>query len=101
MEEEAVPIGREHEGDIEDCGVGQPLLHASPEGVVVVLCLDDGDREVGFVEEEIVGPFLLASGHHLSPHDDPTIGEGVFPSPLVVLPAGLCQGRADVAIADI
>ena len=101
MEQEAISIGGEHEGDIEDCGVGQTLLHASPKGVVVVLCLDDCNREVGLEEEKVVGSLLLASGHHLSSDDNPAVGEGVFPSPLVVFPTGLCQGRADVAIADV
>ena len=38
------------------------LLDACANGVVVVLCLDDGDGDIGLVVEYVVSAFLCASG---------------------------------------
>ena len=55
--EEGVAVGAVSERHIEDFGVFKCLLHASPYAVVVVFGLDDSEREVRFVGEDVVGLF--------------------------------------------
>ena len=77
------------------------MLHACTKGMVVVFCLDDRNRKIGFVEKEVVGSFLLTPGDHLASDDDPSVSEGIFSTPLVVLPAGPGESGADIAVANI
>ena len=51
------------------------LLHAVADGVVVVLGLDDGDRDVRLVVENVVGALGLAAGDQLAADDDAALGE--------------------------
>ena len=44
VEEEAVTVGGEDEGDVEHLGVPEALLHPVSDAVVVVLRFDDGER---------------------------------------------------------
>ncbi len=73
--QEGVAVGAVGEGNIEDLGVVQRLLHAGADGVVVVLGLDDGERDVGLVEEDVVGLLGVAALHRLAANDDPALGE--------------------------
>ena len=66
MEDEAVAVRGEDERDVEDLGVLQRLLHAVADRVVVVLRLDDRDRDVGLVVEDVVRELRLPPGHHLA-----------------------------------
>ena len=75
MEDEPVAVGGEDERDVEDLGVVQRLLHAVTDGVVVVLRLDDGDRDVGLVVEDVVSELGLPPSHHLAPDVDLPFGE--------------------------
>ena len=50
--QEGVAVGAVGERNVEDLGVFKRLLHAGADGVVVVLGLDDGDRDVRLVVEE-------------------------------------------------
>ena len=45
------------------------------DAVVVVLGLDQGDRNVGLVVEDVVGSLGLAPGDELAADDDPALGE--------------------------
>ena len=44
----------------------------------VVFGLDDRDRQVWFVIEDVVGFLSLATLHGFTAHDDPTLGEVEF-----------------------
>jgi hypothetical protein len=44
--------------------------------MIVVLCLDDGDGDIGLVIEDVIGAFRLATGDELAPNDDAPLGEG-------------------------
>jgi hypothetical protein len=54
------------------------LLHAVPDGMVVVPRFNDGDRDVRLVIENVVSELRLPSGHHPAPEMDLTLGEVHF-----------------------
>ena len=102
VEDEAVAIGGKHEGNLQGLRVVQSLLHAVADGVGVVLCLDQGDGDVGLVVEDVVGPFALASAGQLAAHGDAALGEADFlPNLRHLVPPGLAQGRGDELGADV
>jgi hypothetical protein len=101
VEEEAVAVAAEGEGDVQHVGVFEGLLHALADRFVVVFGFDDGDRQVGFVEEDVVGAFLFASADQFATHDHSSGGELDFFADLgVEVPAGGCEGGGDVFGAD-
>src|ERR1700680_4579525 len=65
VEDEAVAIGRKNKRNIEGYGIVQGLLHAVADAVVVVLGLDDGDRDVGLVIKDVIGALGLPAGYQL------------------------------------
>ncbi len=73
--EEGIAVGAVGERNVEDLGVFERLLHAGADGVVVVLGLDDGDRDVRLVEEDVVGLLGLAALDRLAANDDAALGE--------------------------
>ena len=102
VEDEAVAIGRKHEWNIQGLRVVQSLLHAVADGVGVVLCLDQGDGDVGLVMEDVIGPLALASVDQLAAHDDAALGEAHFLADLRhFVPPGLAQCRSDELGADV
>ena len=67
----------------------------SPTAVVVVLGLDQRDRDVRLVVEDVVGPLGLAAGDQLAAHDDAALGEADLLADLRgFIPAGLDARRA-------
>src|SRR3546814_5175138 len=75
VEDEAVTVGGEHEGDLQRLRVVESLLHPVADAMAVVLRLDQGDRDVWLIIEDVVRPFALAAEDHLAAHDDPALGE--------------------------
>jgi len=75
--------------------------------VIVVLCLDDGDRNVGLVIQDVIGTLGLATGDKLSPNDDAPLGEGhLFANlhhavPARALDSGADELGTDVALAEV
>ena len=76
--QEGVAVGAVGERDIEHLGVLERLLHAVADGVVVVLGLDDGEREVRLVEQDVVGLLRLPASDRLAANDDAALGEVGF-----------------------
>ena len=102
VDQEGVAVAADGERHVERLGIVQPLLHAVADGVVVVLGLDDGDRQVGGVVEDVVGALLLAARVQLATHDDAALGEGDFlPYLRGEIPARPLQGGGDVLGADV
>ena len=75
MEHEAVAVRREDERDVEGLGVVERLLHAVADAVGVVLGLDQRERDVRLVVEDVVRPLGLAACDQLAAHDDAALGE--------------------------
>ena len=75
VENEAVAVGGEDEGDVQGFGIVQGLLHAVADAVVVVLGLDEPQGDVRLEVEDVVGPFGLAAGDELAADDDAALGE--------------------------
>lgn len=73
--EEGVAVGTVGERDIEDLGVFERLLHAAAHRVVVVFGLDDAEREVRAVKEEVIGLLCLPSLDGLAADQDPALRE--------------------------
>ena len=75
--------------------------------MVVVLGLDDGDRDVGLVIKDVIGALRFAAGDELSPDDDAPLGERDLlaylhhPVPARALDGGTDELGADVAFAKI
>ena len=102
MEHEAVAVRGEHEGDIERRGVVEALLHAVADAVGVVLGLDQRDRDVRLVVENVVGPLGLAARDQLAAHDDPALGEiDLLANLHHLVPPGALDGRQDELRADV
>lgn len=75
-------------GDVECLGVVEPLLHAGPERMAAVLRLDQGQRNVWPVVEDVVCALGLALGVDLAPDDQAPSGEGgLLPDLRVQVPA--------------
>ena len=102
MEQEAVAVGGEYEGNVQGVGVVEGLLHAVADGMVVVLGFDQCDGQVGLVVQHVVGPLALAPADQLAAHDDAALGEVNFLADLRhLVPACLAQGRGDELGADV
>ena len=99
---EAVTVGAVGEEGVKGFGVFQGLLDAGVEGVVVVLCFDDGDGQVGLVgvEKDVVGEHGFAAHGEFVADADGAVGEVVFFADLVELPPGFFKGFGDVAGSD-
>src|SRR4051812_14997820 len=69
---------------------------------VVVLGLDDGERDLRFVIENIVGALRLAARHHLAAYDDAAVREGdLFAELRDLVRPGLTEGGSDEFGTDI
>src|SRR3546814_15251873 len=77
VEDEAVTVGGEHEGDLQRLRVVESLLHPVADAMAVVLRLAQGDRDVWLIIEDVVRPFALAAEDHLPAHDDRSEGRSV------------------------
>jgi hypothetical protein len=62
MFHEGVTVRTVDERDIKSFGIGQCLLHPGAYRIVIVLGLNQGDGDIGFIIEDIVCPFFLAAG---------------------------------------
>lgn len=70
--------------------------------VLVVLGLDDRNRNVRLVIENVIGAFGLAASVQLATDDDATFGEGdLFADLGVQVPAGSDDGWCDVFAANV
>lgn len=102
MENEAVAVGGEDEGDVQRFGVVQCLLHAVADAVVVVLGLDQPQRDVRLVVENAVGPLGLAAGDQFAADDNAALGEiDLFADLRHGIPAGVDHGGGDEFGADV
>ena len=76
-------------------GVVERLLHAVADAVVVVLGLDQRERDVRLVVEDVVGALRLAAGDQLAADDDAALGEADLLADLQhLVPPGLPTARA-------
>lgn len=99
---EAIAVAAEHRGDVQDSGVIQPLLYACHHRMLVVLGLNDGDRDIGFVVKDVIRPLALATGSEIALHIDTAIGEADFlPDLFLHVPASLFQRGRDELGADV
>ena len=73
--QKGIAVGTVDEGNIEGFRAVQRLLHAVTEGVVVVLCLNKGEWEIGLVNENIVGFSGSSAAHRLPANGDPAFRE--------------------------
>jgi hypothetical protein len=62
----------QNERDIEGDGTIEGLPHPGADAMVVVLGLDDGDQDIGFVIEGVVGSFGFAAAAWLAKPSCPT-----------------------------
>ena len=102
VKDKAVAVGREHERDVKGHRIVEGLLHSGADAVVVVLRLDDGDRDIGLVIEDVVGALGFATRHKLPPDDDAPLGKvDLFANLHHPVPARAFHGGADELGADI
>ena len=78
MENEAVAIGGKYEGNFQALGIVQSLLQAVADGMGVILGLDQGDWNVGFVIKDVVRAFALTPAHQIDADDNAALGETDF-----------------------
>ena len=106
MKQEGVTVAAEDERDVEDFGVIQRLLDARADCVFIVLRLNDGDGNVRFVIENVVGPLPGSTGVEFPPDINPAVREADFLTHLVMkVPPGLDKmGRdelgTNIALAE-
>lgn len=102
VKQEAIAIAGEHERYVQGLCIAQGLLHAGANGVLVVLCLDHSDRQVGLVVEDEVCAACFATAVKFSPDDNAAFGKADFLAHLLVhVPSSLLNGWGDVLAADI
>ena len=107
MKMEAIAIAAEYEGDIQRISVAEGLLNSSTHRVLVVFRLDDRDRDVGLVVENIVGASLLSACVEFPSDINFAGGEAYFLTDLsVYIPAsrhdsGRYELGADVAFTEV
>jgi len=87
-------------------GILEALLHAGADAVVVVLRLDERERNVRLVIEDVVSPLGPAPGDQLASDNDAALGESnLFADLRHLIPASLPDRRGnelgtDVAFAE-
>src|ERR1700731_3300994 len=107
MKDKAVAVGGKHQRNIERLRVIKGLLPPVANAVIVVLCLDDGYRNVGFVIKDVIGALRLTTGDQLSADDNAPLGEGDLLADLhhpVLARAfhgGAYELGADIALAEV
>jgi hypothetical protein len=107
MKDKSVAVRRKHKWDIQGCRIVERLLYAVADAVVVVLCLDDGNRDIRLVIEDVIGALRLATGDKLAAHDDAAFGESDLlanlhhPIPARALDCGADELGTDVALAEV
>lgn len=99
---EAIAVAAEYSWYVQDGGVIQPLLYACHDRMLVVLGLNDGDRDIGFVVKDVIRPLALATGSEIALHIDTAIGKTDFLAHLFLhIPACLFQRRRDELGANV
>ena len=104
MKKKAVAVGAEDKRNIEGMAVVQSLLHACTQRMVVVLGLNDSNRTVRLVVENIVGPFdlLLVADGHVAANTNWAVREGFLLADLLhLVPACMFQCRRDKLGANV
>ena len=99
-----VAVGAEGAGHIEDRGVVQRLLQTESDGVIVVLGLDDGDRNAEFLVKNVVGELLLllVPARDITAHHDGAGGQRHLAADLGHrVPSRLLDARRNIEIADV
>ena len=102
MQQEPVAIGTEHERDIHHLSIGKRLLHTCTDDVGIVLCLDNGNRNIGFKEQEVVCPPWIAPAHGIAPDKHTPVGDiHFFPDLVMMVPAGTHECGSDEFGTDV
>ena len=107
VKDKPVAVGGKNERNIEGYGIIEGLLHAVADAVVVVLGLDDGDRDVRLVIKDIIGALGLPAGDEFPADNDAPFSKSDFladlhhPVPARALDGGTDEFGADVAFAQI
>lgn len=73
--QKGVAVGAVDKGNIKHFRAVQRLLHTVADAMIVVLRLDEGERDVGLVDEDIVGSSGNPTLYHFPANDDPAFGE--------------------------
>ncbi len=102
VEQEAVTVRRENEGNLQCLRIIETLLDAVADAVVVVFGLDQCDRDVRLVVKDDVSLLRLSARHQLAANDDPALGEvDLLPNLQHFVPARALDGRQDELRTDI
>src|SRR5262245_45084719 len=106
VKEEGVAIGSKDKGDAENFGVLKCLLHSVADAVVVVLGLDQRQRAVRLVQEDVIGAFPQSPCDEFAADNDSALREADLLAnlrddvPPGLLDCGRDELRADVALAE-
>lgn len=98
MFEESVAVRTVGEWKVENLSVFKRLLHPIADRVIVVLCFDDGERDIWFVGKDVVGFLRFPSLYGLAAHDYAALREvGLLANlghqvPLFTISANECGG---------
>ena len=100
--QECVAVRAVHEGNIERCTVIESLLHAIANAVIIVLCLDNCQRDVGLVVKDVIRALWLAACDKPASDLDPTGGEGdLLPDLRLDIPACMIDRWSHELGADV
>jgi hypothetical protein len=102
VEHEAITVRGKHEGDVQRFGVVDRLLHPIADAMRVVFRLDDRDRDVGLVVEDVIGALGFTARHKLAAYDDAALREAHLLADLQhLVPTDRTEGGRDELGADI
>ena len=87
--EKSVTVAAVGEGNIQNLGVFERLLHAVADAVIVVLGFDDRNGQVWFAVKEVIRLLGLPAPDGFSPDDDTALSEiSLFPDLSHQIPTG-------------
>ena len=102
MFQKSIAIGAEGKRHIEGLGSGERLLHASTNGMDIVLNLNNGNGNTGLVIEDVIGTPGLPACNLGAPNDHPTGRKGHFFSELrLQIPSSGDESRGDEFRTDV
>ena len=84
MQQEPVTIGTEDKRDVHHLCIVERLLHSGTNAVIIVLCLDNCNRNIGFIIKDIVSPSWFGPAYGIAFDKHPAIGNIHFFPDLVM-----------------
>jgi hypothetical protein len=78
VKDKTIAIRRKNKWNLQRFGIAKRLLNAVPDAAVVIFGLDDGERDIWLVEEDVVSAFGFSTRDELAANNAPAAGATVL-----------------------